>query len=48
MCGLSGAFMQFGFYHFPAGVTLGKLLNNTTKLMRSTNEVHGAWLKVSS
>lgn len=48
LCGSSGACMQFGIDHFLAGLTLGKLLDNSTKLMRNTCEGHRTWIRVSS
>ena len=48
LCGPSGAFMQFEIDHFLAGLTLGRLLNSSTKLMRNTYEVHMTLIRVSS
>ena len=36
----SGTLMQFGFYHFLAGVAFGKLLINSTRLMTNICEIH--------
>ena len=40
--------MQFEIDHFLAGLTLGRLLNSSTKLMRNTYEVHMTLIRVSS
>ena len=48
LCGSSGACMPFGIDHFLAALTLGRLLDNSTKLMRNTCEGHRMWIRVSS
>ena len=40
--------MQFEIDHFLAGLTLGRLLNSSTKLMTNTCEVHRMLIRVRS